>query len=187
MKCLYYLAPTLTCTREVSDDLHEVGVKDFYLHVISQDEAGLKQQHIHSSNWLETLDLMRNGFIGAFLGFLVGLIGVALLIYFEPFGPGVRVPTFVYAALVGLATLLGAWEGGLVGIGTENKKLAKFHDDIAAGKYLILVYVRRHQESVVQSMMRERHADAVLVGIDTHYINPFSAVQRISEKSIPTA
>jgi hypothetical protein len=187
MKCLYYLAPTLTCTREVSDDLHEVGVKDFYLHVISQDEAGLRQQHIHSSNWLETLDLMRNGFIGASVGFLVGLIGVALLMYFEPFGPNVRVPTFVYAALVGLATLLGAWEGGLVGIGTENKKLAKFHDDIAAGKYLILVYVRRHQESMVRSMMQQRHGEAELVGIDTHYINPFSAVQRISEKSIPTA
>jgi hypothetical protein len=187
MKCLYYLASTLTCTRQVSDDLHEIGVKDFYLHVISQDEAGLKQQHIHSGNWLETLDLIRNGFIGAALGFLIGLIGVGLLIYFEPFGAGVRVPTFVYAALVGLATLLGAWEGGLVGIGTENKKLAKFHDDIVAGKYLILVYVRRRQEGMVQSMMQARHPDAELVAEDTHYINPFSAVQRISEKTVRTA
>src|SRR5690606_18121585 len=101
MKCLYYLSPTLTCTREVSDDLHEIGVKDFYLHVVSQDEAGLKQLHIHSSNWLETLDLMRNGFIGAALGFTIGLSGVGLLMYFQPFGPDVRVPTFVYAALVG--------------------------------------------------------------------------------------
>jgi hypothetical protein len=186
MKCLYYLAPTLNCTREVSDDLHQAGVKDFYLHVVAHDEAGLKQQHIHSSNWLETLDLVRNGFIGALLGFTVGLIGIGLLMYFQPFGSNVRVPTFVYAALVALATLLGAWEGGLVGIGTENKKLAKFHDDIAAGKFLVLVYVRSHQETAVRNMMRERHSDAELVAIDTHYINPFSAVQRISEKSIPT-
>lgn len=186
MKCLYYLAPTLTCTREVSDDLHEVGVKDFYLHVIAQDEAGLKQQHIHSSNWLETLDLMRNGFLGAFLGFIVGLVGIALLMYFQPFGQNVQVPPLAYAALVGLATLLGAWEGGLVGIGTENKKLAKFHDDIEAGNYLILVYVRSHQEMLVRNMMQERHRGAELVAIDTHYINPFSAVQRISERSIPT-
>ena len=58
MKCLYYLAPTLDSTHGISDDLHEVGVKDFFVHVISRDEAGLKQQHIHSSNYLETLDIV---------------------------------------------------------------------------------------------------------------------------------
>src|SRR5262245_43003416 len=141
MKCIYYLTSTLKSTHDVSDDLHEVGVRDFYLHVITKDESGLKQQHIHSSNYLETLDIVRDAFIGASIDFVAGLIGVGLLMYFDPFGPAVEVPTFVYAILVGAATLFGAWEGGLAGIGTENKKLAKFHDDIAAGKYLILVYV----------------------------------------------
>ena len=95
MKCLYFLAPTLASTHDVSDDLHEVGVEDFYLHVICKDESGLKKQHIHSSNYLETLDVVRDGFIGAALGLAAGLIGVALLMYFDPFGPipgaGVRV------------------------------------------------------------------------------------------------
>ena len=123
MKCLYFLAPTLASTHDVSDDLHEVGIEDFYLHVISKDESGLKKQHIHSSNYLETLDVVRDGFIGAALGFVVGLIGIALLMYFEPFGAERQVPTFVYVILVGVATLFGAWEGGLTGIATENKKL----------------------------------------------------------------
>ncbi|MBB6093101.1 hypothetical protein HNQ60_001979 [Povalibacter uvarum] len=181
MKCLYFLSPSLSCTQDVSDDLHQVGVSDFYLHVISRDESGLKKQHIHSSNYLETLDVVRDGFIGAALGFIVGLIGIGLLMYFRPFGADVQVPTFVYVILVGAATLFGAWEGGLTGIATENKKLTRFHDDIAGGKYLVLVYVRKHQEEVVRRMMKERHPDAELVAVDSHFINPFSKVARVAE------
>jgi len=180
MKCLYYLAPTLASTCKVSDDLHEVGVEDFYLHVITKDESGLKQQHIHSSNYLETLDVIRDGFIGAALGLVFGLIGVALLMYFQPFGDHVQVPTFVYVILVGVATLFGAWEGGLTGIASEHKKLARFHDEIEAGKYLILVYVRRHREEVVRRMMQERHPEAQLAAVDSHYINPFSKVAPVT-------
>lgn len=179
MKCIYYLTSSLKSTQDVSDDLHEVGIDDFYLHVISRDESGLKKQNIHSSNYLETLNIIRDGFIGAALGFIAGLIGVFLLMYFKPFGPNVEVPTLVYAILVGAATLFGAWEGGLTGIATENKKLRRFHDDIAAGKYLVLVYVRRHQEEAVKKMMEERHPDAELVGIDSHFINPFAEVERV--------
>lgn len=176
MKCLYYLAPTLDSTHGISDDLHAVGVKDFFVHVISRDEAGLKQQHIHSSNYLETLDVIRDGVIGGLVGLVVGLIGVGLIEYFDPFG--VEVPTLVYVALVGVAALFGTWEGGLIGIGSENRKLDKFHDDIAAGKFLILIYALKEQEAKVRSMMRERHPEAEFAAIDRHFINPFSAPQR---------
>src|ERR1700736_6377662 len=170
MKCIYFLTPTIATTDQVSADLHEVGVNDFYLHVICRDHAGLKRHQIHSSNYFETLDVVRDGFIGAALGFLM---------YTKPFGDH-GVPTFVYAILVGAATLFGAWEGGLVGIDSENKKLAKFHDDLVAGKYLILVYVRKHREQVVLKMMREKHPHAELVAIDSHFVNPFSNVRRVS-------
>ena len=184
MKCIYYLTPTIASTDQVSSDLHAVGVRDFYLHVISRDHAGLKRHQIHSSNYFETLDVLRDGFIGAALGFLIGLAGVGLLLYTKPFGEHV-VPIIVYALLVGVATLFGAWEGGLVGIDSEHKKLEKFHDDLVAGKYLILVYVRKHREQVVLDMMRERHPDAELVGIDSHYVNPFSTVTRVSGTQAP--
>lgn len=183
MKCMYYLAPTLANTQQISDDLHDVGIKDFYLHVIAKDEVGLKKQHIHSSNYLETLDLVRDGFIGAAIGMVVGLAGVALLAWFQPFST--EVPTFVYVAIVVLATLLGSWEGGLVGIGTKNHKLARFDADIEAGKYLVLVYVRKERESIVEAMMRERHPEASLVAVDRHFINPFANVQRLPDSPLP--
>lgn len=176
MNCLYYLAPTLDSTHQVTDDLHAAGVQDFFLHVISKDESGLEQQHIHSSNYLETLDIVRDGFIGAALGFIAGLIGAALLLFVEPFGPDV--PRFVYVVIVAVATMFGAWVGGLTGIATENKELRKFHDDIEAGKYLILIYARKEQVAAVQALMRARHPEAELVAVNTHFINPFKPIRR---------
>jgi hypothetical protein len=92
MKCIYFLAPTLASTESVSQDLHAVGVKDFFLHVVSRDEMGLRQHHIQSSNYLETLDIVRDGFIGAALGFIAGMIGVGLLMYFKPLGENFHIP-----------------------------------------------------------------------------------------------
>jgi hypothetical protein len=185
MKCLYYPAPTLDSTLHISDDLHAVGVNDFFLHVISKDEAGLKIRNIHSGNYLETLDLIRDILIGSAIGFIPGLTGVGLLRYFEPFGP--HVPGLVYFATVAAATLFGAWEGGLTGIATENKKLAKFHDDIEAGRYLILIYALQEQEAAVREMMRTRHPEAQLAAIDRHFINPFTAVKRSEGSTRPEA
>jgi hypothetical protein len=185
MKCLYYPAPTLDSTLHISDDLHAVGVKDFFLHVICKDEAGLKIRNVHSGNYLETLDVVRDVCIGSAIGFIAGLIGVGLLKYFEPFGP--HVPGIVYFATVAAATLFGVWEGGLTGIATENKKLDKFHDDIEAGRYLILIYALQEQEATVREMMRARHPEAELAAIDRHFINPFSVVKRRAESPLPQA
>ena len=171
MKCLYYLAPSLDSTHRISDDLHESGVDDWFLHVVTKDEAGLKREHIHSSNYLETLDLLRSGFIGANLGFIIGVVGAGILMLTEPFGPDV--PNYVYLAIVVVATMFGSWEGGLYGVATKNQKLTRFLDDIEAGKYLILIYARKHQEDTVREMMRDKHPEAQHVATDRHYINPF--------------
>jgi hypothetical protein len=176
MKCLYFLAPTLADTHDIADDLHEVGVKDFFLHVISRDEAGLKKQHVHSSNYLETLDLVRSGVIGGVIGCIIGMVGVYLLKRYNPIG--VEIPNLVSFALVGVATLFGTWEGGLFGVATENRKLARFHDDIESGKFLLLIYAFKEQEQRVLEMMRARHPEAKLAGVDRHFVNPFSTPRR---------
>src|SRR5260370_40057221 len=96
MKCIYFLTPTIATTDQVSADLHEVGVMDFYLHVICRDHAGLKRHQIHSSNYFETLDVVREGFIGALLGFLIGLAGRRMTSSTEPLG-GTGGPQVHYA------------------------------------------------------------------------------------------
>ena len=90
----------------------------------------------------------------------------------------------MYFATVAAATLFGAWEGGLTGIATENRKLAKFHDDLEAGRCLILIYARREQEAAVLQSMRARHPEAQLAAIDRHFINPFSPLMRRTESPL---
>lgn len=176
MKCMYYLAPSLVSTHQISDDLRAAGVEDWLLHVISRDEAGLRKEKLHSSNWLETTDLLRDGFIGANFGFIAGVFAAGALMFFKPFGP--NVPGVVYFFLVLVATLFGAWVGGLIGFDSENRKLRRFHEEIEAGKYLILIYARKGKGKIISAMMRERHPEARHVATDRHFVNPFSAVER---------
>jgi len=177
MKTMYYLAPTLISTHKISDDLHEGGVKDWFIHVISKDESGLSKEHIHSSNYLETLDLVRDGVIGAMIGFFIGVFAAGLLMFIKPFGP--NIPEIIYLFVILLLTLFGSWEGGLMGIASKNKKLAKFENELNAGKYLILIYAKKDQEDSIQTTMNKKHPEAELVATDTHFLNPFSSLERV--------
>lgn len=172
MKCYYYLSPTLAETERVSEDLHKSGVNDWFIHVISKNEAGLHRCHLHSSNYLETMDFLREGLIGAGLGFVAGLVFAGLFSIFQPFGP--EMPLVSYVGMIFLLTCFGAWQGGLVGISTENRKLHRFHDAIESGKYLILVYAHRSEEEKIHAMMSRLHPEARLVGLDPQFYNPFT-------------
>lgn len=177
MKCIYYLAPTLSSAQRVARDLCSAGVDEYCVHIVTEDERGLSTRRLHSANYLETLDLIRDGYIGASIGLLAGWAGVGLLHYFAPFGP--NVPNMVYLELMAAAMLFGAWEGGLYGIASENTKLRTFRAQIESGQLLILIYVRRQQQVTVDSIIRQAHPEVVLAGIDAHFINPFCAVKRV--------
>jgi hypothetical protein len=99
---------------------------------VSKDEAGLKREQIHSSNYLETLDLLRAGFIGANIGLMFGVIAAGLVMYFEPFGPDV--PGFIYFIIIAITTLFGSWEGGLYGVATSMVSRRKTRSSAASTK-----------------------------------------------------
>lgn len=175
MKCLYYLSPTLDMSKRVSDDLHDAGILDWYIHVISKDETGLNQKHIHSANYLETLDLSRGTTIGGIIGFVVSILVVALAIQTEPFG--FPLSNTIYFLMVAFLTLFGIWEGGLYGIDSENKKIQPFQDEINSGKFLVLVYAAKDDEKKIRVMMEDKHPESKLVATDRHFINPFSKLK----------
>ena len=178
---MYYLAPTLVSTRQISDDLHSVGIDDWHVHVVSKDESGLKNDKLHSSNWFETKDLLRSGFIGANIGFIIGVLAAGSVVLFKPFGP--NFPDIAMFFLVAVATLFGAWVGGLTGMDSENQKLKRFHDDIEAGKYLILIYARKGMGERIKEMMRNRHPESRHVATDRQFINPLAQVERRRRKN----
>jgi hypothetical protein len=172
---MYYLASTLGSTQNIADELHRAGVQDWFVHIVSKDESGINKQHLHSSNYLETLDLVRDGAIGGVLGFLIGVFAAGLIAYLQPLGGAI--PSIIYFIIIGLTTLFGLWEGGLAGIASKNRKLAEFDQDIANGKYLILIYTTKKNESRIQYIMTHKFPDVKLAAKDSHFLNPFSTLE----------
>ena len=50
MKRLYYLTDTLDSVSKISTNLHQDGITDWNIHVLSKDEAGLYHRHVHSAH-----------------------------------------------------------------------------------------------------------------------------------------
>ncbi|WP_372835295.1 hypothetical protein [Pontibacterium sp.] len=171
MKRLYYLTDTIDSTESISKDLHHLGITDWNLHVLSKDDDGLFRHHIHGANTLQRLDLIHSGEQGALIGVMIGLcIGVALMLG-KPFG--IALDLIAISAIVAVFTLFGTWVGGLSGLSHESYKIKRFHDDLDAGKHLIMVDFRKAREPDVVQLMENQHPEAQFAGKDTTWINPF--------------
>jgi hypothetical protein len=178
MQRLYYLTGNLDSTEQISIDLHAAGISDWNFHVWSKDEAGLYKRHIHSANFMQKLDVVRFAERGALIGFLCALAATGYVIVTDPFGP--QVGGLVYIAIFGFITLFGAWVGGLMGLAKENQKLAAYHDEIDAGKYLVMIDARRSEEERVRGLMAAKHPEAVYLRTGSTLVNPFKPAPRLA-------
>ena len=171
MKRIYYLTDTIDSTEQISQDLQAAGVTHWNFHVLSKDEAGLNKRHIHSANYFQRLDIVRNAERGAILGLLAGIYGMIYLNTSQPFGPNPGMAA--YFSILFALTLFGAWTGGLAGLGVENQKIARYHGELEAGKYLILIDVKAGEEDRVHDLMSRKHPEAQFQRIGSTLINPF--------------
>ncbi len=177
MKCIYYLTPTVKNTEEIASDLKKLGINHWFIHIYSKEESGISRKHAHSANYLERLDILRDGVLGAAIGLAAGLLLALLLKAAGVFGA--ETPAMLYVGLVLLTTLFGAWAGGLTGIATDNKKLKQFKADIEQGKTLLILYTPRKYEAMVNRMMATKHPEAVMAAVDEHVFNPLTELHRI--------
>ncbi|MDF9391603.1 MULTISPECIES: hypothetical protein [Methylococcus] len=171
MKRLYYLADNLDSVERISDALHKEGITDWNFHVISKDQAGLYRRHIHSANFIQKSDAVRYAERGAMAGLLFSVLGSIYVASEQPFGPDMS--GMVYLAIFGFITLFGVWVGGLMGMATENQAISTYHDDIDAGKHLILIDIRAEEEERVRALMARTHPEAQLLRVGSTLINPF--------------
>ena len=86
---------------------------------------------------------------------------------------------FAYALIVLFPAGFGLWVGALLRGKYEGKKISAFHNEIAAGKYLFLIYAPEDKGDDIRKMMKIRHPESELVAVDDHYMNPLSEVSHI--------
>jgi hypothetical protein len=118
---------------------------------------------------------VREGFLGAASACSPGVVGCILL---DQFGPFANIPWFVYVALCGVATLFGAWEGGLIGVEKKNKKIERFSEDIEPASTSFLSTRAGTRNRWSGHMMSRRHPEAEFAGVDRQFVNPFTSVRR---------
>lgn len=172
MKRLYYLTRSLDSVTRISEDLHQKGITDWHLHVLSRNEAGLYHRQVHSTNLFQQNDIIHSGEQGALIGGVLGILVVLLIEWWMPFGT--PLPLAVLILISGVFTLFGAWSGGLAGITRENYKTERFNNELEQGKHLIMVDVSKQQEKEVRYQLSRYHPEACLAGEDSTLIQPFS-------------
>ncbi len=154
MRRLYYVADSVEVAQSVANALQTEGIPRLRLHVLSKDEAGLYTHKIHSANPIHQLDILHTAARYALIGLLAGLaLAVLLLGMFEAGWIGLDIGLIGCAVLAGVGVCFGAWEGGMIGLSRENYKIERYHDDIEAGKYLIMVDVSKQQRPLVKELM----------------------------------
>lgn len=181
MKRLYYISRNIERTRDVSDALHEAGIDDWHFHVISRDEAGLRLHAVQGAPIYEQLDLVHSGERVALFGAGAGLLVGGLCALIQPFPWPTE--TWHVVLLTLLTGCFGAWTGGMLGLSRENYRLEPFHEEIAAGNYLMLVDVAADKESTVRELMARRFNDVQRGGEGSSLMNPLETPHRVLQQT----
>lgn len=171
MKRLFYLVDSIDSVQSISDDLHERGITNWRFHIVSKDEAGLYTHRLHSASVLDRTDLPRFVERGMIIG---ALFALAFVLPLAVFG-GLGWPVTAFLAMGAFAVIAGGWLGGFGGIQTENYRIRRFHKDIEAGKYLVMVDVPKAHVGQMEELMKLNHPEAVLQGEGSSFNNPFAA------------
>ncbi len=174
MRRLFYVAEQIDDVEAVYKALHGEGISDWHLHVLAKDEAGLYTHKVHSATPFQQLDVLHTGaryaLVGAGAGLLIGLMGYAL----SRLGVlSLDLNGYVVAVLAFVGLCFGAWEGGMVGLTRENYKIERFHGDIEAGRYLLMVDVSKAQRPLVKELMNFDFPHVPYRGGTTTWLNVF--------------
>lgn len=152
MKRQFYISDDLDDLEEVELQLEDAGVTTPQIHVLSEDDAGVKA---HRLNDVEAV-LRRDVVHGTELGAVVGVIGAALILL-GAWASGIPEtitwvpPIFLSIIILGFCT----WEGGFIGIQQPHNDFKRFQDTLRSGKHVLLVDVSRDQEHILQQVVSE--------------------------------
>jgi hypothetical protein len=173
MRRLYYLANDLATCERVGEAVKAEGVGPRNFHVLSRDRAGLARHAVPAATTYQQLDYVHCGqrcaLVGAALGLALGGVGYLA----QPLPWPVDGTLVLLAGLGG--TVLGGWQGALLGLHRESYKLEPFRDDLAAGRHLLMVDVHDGNRARVRELMNLGFPQVEFRGYDSTVIGPFAA------------
>lgn len=170
MRRLFYLVSNIDSAEDISRDLQQQGVTNWRFHVVTKNEAGLYQHNLHTASVRDRTDLVRYVERGMLVGAAVVALLLVPLILLADFG----IPLPAWAAVAAFLIVGGGWVAGFGGIQGENYRIQGFHDEIDAGKHLVMVDSPKKHVPKVKELMKKNHPGARLQGEDSSFNNPFA-------------
>jgi len=152
MKRYYFVEENLDDLETIERELEARNVVTPQIHVLSQDDAAVKDHHLNEVHSIFKKDIVHSGEIGALIGLAVAVIAIAAAAMSRLLETMGWVP-FVFFAII----LLGffTWEGGLFGIQTPNNRFRRFEEALRSGKHVFIVDVDDTQEPVLKDVLAE--------------------------------
>lgn len=149
MKRHYYISDDLDDLEIVERDLESAGVTTPQIHVLSEDDAGLDEHHLHKVEAVLKKDVVHGTELGAVVGVIAAAAVLAVAYYSGLTETYTWVPAiFLAVILLGFCT----WEGGLIGIQEPHVDFKRFEDDLKAGRHVLFVDVDPDQEETLQQI-----------------------------------
>lgn len=180
MKRHYYISDNLDDLETIEHQLEDAGVTTPQIHVLSEDDAGVKTHHLNEVEAVLRKDVVH----GTELGAVVGVIGAAIILL-AAWATGIAAtitwvpPIFLAVIVLGFCT----WEGGLIGIQEPHADFIRFRDNLHAGKHILVVDVSQAQEHILLRVTGE-HPKLIPAGEGHAAPGWFIGVRRMFEQMI---
>ena len=160
----YFISDDLEDLTLLEQQLEEGGVDASQTHVLSLGDQNLDgYENLHDVNSIMKKDVVRSGIIGAVIGLA---LSISLLLVAALFGWAETKAGWMPFILLSVIIFgFCAWEGGLFGIQTPNKKFARFTEVLNAGKHVFFVDLTAEQEEVLAKLLSS-HPSLQAAGTD---------------------
>ncbi len=170
MRRYYYLCDDLDELESIEQELEQDGFTHHSIHILSRDDAGVEQHHLHNVPSLLRFDTL--DYAGR--GLLVGLaLSATLLLTVWLSGLLAQIGTGPFILLALLITLFCSWEGGFLGFQTLNHRLKRFMPALKRGQHLLLIDIPDTRLRQLQQHMMA-HPRLKPAGAEDGFTNPFT-------------
>ena len=150
MRRHYYISTDLDDLEQIEKDLKAAGVTTPQIHVLSNDDTGVEEHHLHQVEAVLKKDVVHGTERGAVVGVLA-----AIAVLFVAWVTGIN-ETYTWVPAIFLSVIvLGfcTWEGGLIGIQEPHVDFARFQDDLEEGKHILFVDFDPDQEQILSQVV----------------------------------
>ncbi len=148
----FYISNDLDDLETLENDLESRNISRAQIHILSNNDAGLEQHHLHQVPSPLKKDIVHTTKIGFLVGLAVSgtilltayLIGMAESFYWVP---------VIFLAIIALGFC--TWEGGLIGIHKPHHEYKKFEKVLEHGKHVLIIDAPLDQEDLIKEVLQQ--------------------------------